>query len=476
MLRVLVAAGLLLIASAQTAIAAPAPSPDPAFRQSLEWLAADLTIPGLAYAVVERGVVTTTGAVAGPGDAPLDADTPLRFASVTKALTGVLLMQAVERGELDLDAPASRWIPALSDRPDITVRHLAAHVSEGVPGTAFVYGTTRYSRLGSVVAATHGRDSFADALRAGIVEPAGMTWRDSPHLGAHAGFVSTVSDMGRFVAALQTGRLVRRDTFDRLVQPYVTAAGVPQPVGLGWFAQPIGGAQVVWSFGQDDPDHSSALVLMLPDRDLALVLLANTDELSNPFRLLSGDVRTSPFATAFLDAYAPDVAAGITARDRRIQDLLVAAWGEDLPRAQAALTDIRAMGPPSGDDFALHYVASHLNGPETADFFAGVDQAMRAAHPTDRWVLLFSAELNAASGRTPDAIQTYEALLALPNQEADGLWRLFRAWSYRGLADLVAPTDPVRALTYVDQGLATGVRGETREQLEQLRGTLSATR
>ncbi|MDQ8027798.1 MAG: serine hydrolase domain-containing protein [Brevundimonas sp.] len=455
--------------------AAPASvlAPDAVFRQSLQGLAAELTVPGMAYAVVERGEVTASGAVAGPGDAPLAMETPLRFASVTKALTGVLLMQAVERGTLDLDAPAATWVPALSERPDITVRHLAAHVSEGVPGEAFVYGTTRYARLGTVVAATHGRDSYAEALRAGIVEPAGMSWRDSPHLGAHAGFVSTVPDMARFVAALQTDRLVRRDTFDRLTRPYVTTAGVAQPVGVGWFAQTLGGERVVWSFGQDDPDHSSALILMLPDRDLALVLLANTDELSNPFRLLAGDVRTSPFATAFLDAFAPEVGAGISPRDRRMQDLLVAAWSEDLPAAEAALTDIRAMGPPTGGDFALHYVASHLNGPQTADFFAGVDQAMRAAHPTDRWVLLFSAELNAAGGRTAEAVDTYEALLALPNQEADGLWRLFRAWSYRGLATLIAPTDPARALSLVDQGLATGVRGETRDQLERLRASLS---
>ena len=101
---------------------------------------------------------------------------------------------------------------------------------------------------------------------------------------------------------------------------------------------------MIWSFGQDDPDYSSALLMMLPERKLALVLLANTDELSNPFRLLMGDVRYSPFATAFLDAYAPAAAKGIAARERVMQSALIAFARQDRDRATQEFRRFAALG------------------------------------------------------------------------------------------------------------------------------------
>jgi hypothetical protein len=56
----------------------------------------------------------------------------------------------------------------------------------------------------------------------------------------------------------------------------------------------------------------------------------------------------------------------------------------------------------------------------------------------------------------------------LPNQEPDGVAALIRAWSFQGLAEAHAD-DAARALAYVDQGLATGVTGGTREALLAMR-------
>ena len=71
-----------------------------------------------------------------------DLDTPLRIASMTKAVTSVAAMQLVERGQLDLDAPASKWLPDLEARSvieadgtlhpartPITARQLLSHTS-----------------------------------------------------------------------------------------------------------------------------------------------------------------------------------------------------------------------------------------------------------------------------------------------------------------------------------------------------------
>lgn len=83
---------------------------------------------------------------AGPADGPgtpLRPDTPFFIASVTKRFIITLVLQAHERGELDLDAPLTAYLPAsvtdglhVHDGQDhtarITLRHLASHTS-GLP-------------------------------------------------------------------------------------------------------------------------------------------------------------------------------------------------------------------------------------------------------------------------------------------------------------------------------------------------------
>lgn len=66
-----------------------------------------------------------------PEPAPLGAATWFDLASLTKPIATVTLaMRMVERGALDLDAPAARWAPGLDGR--IRVRDLLAHAS-GLP-------------------------------------------------------------------------------------------------------------------------------------------------------------------------------------------------------------------------------------------------------------------------------------------------------------------------------------------------------
>ena len=52
-------------------------------------------------------------------------------ASVTKAFTGVALLKAAERGQIDLDAPIQRYVPSFPIKPSgaITPRLLAAHLA-----------------------------------------------------------------------------------------------------------------------------------------------------------------------------------------------------------------------------------------------------------------------------------------------------------------------------------------------------------
>ena len=71
------------------------------------------------------------------------------------------------------------------------------------------------------------------------------------------------------------------------------------PTGLGWFVQKYNAETVVWQFGMMTNGYSS-LILKLPARRLTLILLANSDGLSSPFDLPSGDVTKSLFAVLFL--------------------------------------------------------------------------------------------------------------------------------------------------------------------------------
>ena len=462
--------GFLLVVS--RVCAAADAGPDERFSAALQALSRELTIPGVAFAVVRDGQVISKGQLgADPASTPLTVDTPLRFASVTKTLTAVALMRAVDRGALSLDDSASKWLPEYADRPEITVRHLAAHVSEGAPGVEYVYATQRYAKLGTVLTKALKAPSFEAVIRAEVVEPAHMAWHDSPVLGAHAAFVSTVAEMAKFAQALQRNELLDQKRFGQMTTPFRSGKG-RSPVGVGFFAQQIGGERVIWSFGQDDPDYSSALLLLLPERKLALVLLANTDELSNPFRLLMGDVRYSPFATAFLDAYAPTVGTGIAERERLAQAVLIALSRQDRDRATQEFRRFAKSGAPRADELVPHFAATLVGDPESKDYAEALDSHVIGAHPANRWALLISGGLQEQLGHPEIARQRYEAVLALRNQEADGIAALFRAWSFTGLARIARTSDRELARKYVDQGLATGVTGGTREDLLALRRDL----
>lgn len=89
---------------------------------------------GLSIAIAHDGRVVGSW---GFGYADLEDSTRVtarsRFptASVTKAFTGIALLQAVERGEVDLDVPIQRYVPAFPVKPggDVTLRLLAAQLS-----------------------------------------------------------------------------------------------------------------------------------------------------------------------------------------------------------------------------------------------------------------------------------------------------------------------------------------------------------
>jgi methyl acetate hydrolase len=149
--------------------------------------------PGVVAMVTSRDGTLYEGAagerVAGAGPA-MTADTVFRLASMTKAVTGTAVMQLVEQGRLDLDAPAGTLAPELAaaqvlegfddaGRPRlrpakraVTLRHLLTHTA------GFGYDTWhpdlfRYYQKTGLPPANTGR---LEALTAPLVFDPGDRW------------------------------------------------------------------------------------------------------------------------------------------------------------------------------------------------------------------------------------------------------------------------------------------------------------
>jgi CubicO group peptidase (beta-lactamase class C family) len=93
--------------------------------------------------------------------------------------------------------------------------------------------------------------------------------------------------------------LLGQDTLALAWRNATTTGGQSLPMGLGWFVQSYNGTRLVWHFGKL-ADGASSLLLKVPERDLTLILLANSNGLSEGFALENGDVTTSLFAKLFL--------------------------------------------------------------------------------------------------------------------------------------------------------------------------------
>ncbi len=171
-------------------------------------------IPGLALGIVEADrIVHVQGfGVADPSGRAVTAETPFYVGSTAKSFTAMAIMQLVEQGTLDLDAPVQQYLPSftLADpaaAASITVRHLLtqtsglskamgldvatnrADISDGAlerqvrawqnaetttpPGTTFQYNNANYVILGLLIETLSGQ-SYESYLQEHIFAPLEM--------------------------------------------------------------------------------------------------------------------------------------------------------------------------------------------------------------------------------------------------------------------------------------------------------------
>jgi CubicO group peptidase (beta-lactamase class C family) len=170
-------------------------------------------IPGMALGIVKDGeIVHLRGFGAADGsNRSVTPQTPFLIGSLSKSMTGLTVMQLVEAGKLELDAPVQRYLPwfRVSDADasaQITIRHLLYQTS-GFPASAgndaiaraaagdnaaerevralsslelsqpvgarHVYSNANYLVLGLLVQTVSGQ-SYASHVRDHILRPIGM--------------------------------------------------------------------------------------------------------------------------------------------------------------------------------------------------------------------------------------------------------------------------------------------------------------
>lgn len=121
---------------AATPPAAPRPL-DPALVAELQYVldstVADGFIPGAVLSIDIPGYIPWSGA-SGMADLrrglPMEPDTLVHIASITKMFTAVVILQLVEEGKIELDTPIGVWLPdVVLFEETTTVRHLLSHTT-----------------------------------------------------------------------------------------------------------------------------------------------------------------------------------------------------------------------------------------------------------------------------------------------------------------------------------------------------------
>jgi CubicO group peptidase (beta-lactamase class C family) len=320
----------------------------PPLEAYLEALRQQAGIPGMSAAIVQDGEVAWEygfGFQNAGARIRATPDTPYVIGDASGMFAAVLLLQCVEQRRLYLDEPLRSYGVTFPE-PGATLRQVLSHTSES-GGAAFNYNPARYAQLTAVMewcAPQPYRKSVAHrllnfrAMKDSVpgtylqnpnvvpeslfdegdlqryrsvlrnlaisykVDGRGRAERnDLPPAGitAAGGLVTTVRDLARFDGALDSSLLLTDEMRTLAWTPVTTPEGLQRATGLGWFVQDYRGEPLIWQFGLV-PDAYSSLILKLPARHLTFILLANSDGLTGPYQVASGDVTRSVFATLFL--------------------------------------------------------------------------------------------------------------------------------------------------------------------------------
>jgi len=291
-------------------------------------------IPAASVAVLKDGKIVKiagygvadrkTGAAATP-------DTVYKIGSISKQFIATGIMLLVREGRLRIDDPISKYLDGTpATWSGITIRHLLTHTS-GIqreapafdpwkvqpdidvvrsayplplrfpPGSKWEYCNTGYFALAEIITRVSGTP-WADYLRLKVFEPAGMrstaptnttralanratgyTDNDDPREAADwtalrpsGAFLSTVTDLAKWDALLDTDTPLPEATRREMWTPVALTDGSTSPYGFGWSLDPLNGRKQI-HHGGSLPGFISEYTRLVDDR-ISVIVLINMDD------------------------------------------------------------------------------------------------------------------------------------------------------------------------------------------------------
>lgn len=267
-------------------------------------------------------------------------DTPYQIASVTKQFTATAIMMLVEDGKLKLDDKISQHLTALPTAwNEVTIRQLLNHTSgiksytnmpdfgkvartdfshqeilnmvakeplEFAPGAGWNYNNTGYFLLGMTIEKISGKP-YGEFLAERIFKPLGMnrtqvndlqivvpgrargyTWdgtaiRNGEYVSptqpyAAGALISTIDDMTKWEAALASGKLLTRPSWDQMWTTTRLTTGKTEGYGFGWSLGELNGHKLIEHSG-GIPGFSTDIARFADDR-VTVIVLCNSDRVS----------------------------------------------------------------------------------------------------------------------------------------------------------------------------------------------------
>ncbi|MGD9892590.1 MAG: serine hydrolase domain-containing protein, partial [Dehalococcoidia bacterium] len=111
-------------------------SAPPALEQLVSEQMREWSVPGVVVGILHDGQIETWGfgVTSIETEQPVTGDTLFQIGSITKVFTATLIMQLVDEGRLDLDAPVRSVLPSFRLEDDaatesVTPRHLLTHTT-----------------------------------------------------------------------------------------------------------------------------------------------------------------------------------------------------------------------------------------------------------------------------------------------------------------------------------------------------------
>jgi CubicO group peptidase (beta-lactamase class C family) len=359
------------------------------FEKQVDDLRNLLKIPGMSAVIIEdQKVLWAKGFGFADVENRISAtpNTLYHLASITKTFAATLIMQLVEQGKLNLDEPMSHYSTDFKD-DSVKIKHLLSHTSNGMPGERYQYDGNRFDYLTAVIEKKFGKP-FVEVIVEIFFDPLGMSssvpfnnivdeadkrgaslgkerldryrknlarfsqpytlygdrdiihvWNPSrDFIGASAGLLSTVLDMAKYDAAIDRHVFLKKETQEKAWTAFTSNSGKRLPYGLGWFVTDYHGHKLVWHYGHWGIGFSS-IYLKVPEKNVSLVVLANSEALADHQYQVGEDITNNVFACNFLRLFVFEDEKGRRYECERNSQTALAKWIEH--RRKNALKSVR---------------------------------------------------------------------------------------------------------------------------------------